>query len=385
MRRALLTATLAGLVVLASAAPAGAALKAIWGPSVINRDNAACPTIKKCSAFPTYRELGVDVYQFQLRFNEVAPTPPANPRDPNDPAYQWPATVDQIVNDAAANGIQPAALIQFSPPWANGGRSAAWAPNNRAFANFAYAASLRYPTITRWLVWGEPMLGQNFQPMPPGKKKGPRRYGRLLDATYVALKQASRRNLVIGGDTLSAALTGFSRPPAKFLQFTRLKNGRMPRTDLWGHNPFEDRFPNLKGKPIAPGFRGLSDVDSFWRDIKAAYGTVKKKGKKKGRKAEASRKRHRKKRKIPKLWLSEYTVISDHPSANFPSGFFVSRTEQARWLSAAYALVNRLKYVAGLGWFTLMDQPEAPGSANWGLMQADGVRKPSFGAYAAVP
>ena len=100
-------------------------------------------------------------------------TRPANPRNPADPAYRWPSGVDFIVNQAAANGIGLAALIQFSPPWANGGQSKFWAPDNRAFADFAFAASRRYPSIRRWIVWGEPMFGLNFQPMPAGRRTGP--------------------------------------------------------------------------------------------------------------------------------------------------------------------------------------------------------------------
>ena len=351
--------------------------KAIWGPSSFDASNAACPTPDPCSAFPIYRELGVDVYQFQLWFSQIAPTPPADPRNPNDPAYKWPASADAIVREAAANGIQPAALIQLSPPWANGTsrferkcrttfhacRSVVSAPDPTAFADFAYAASRRYPSIKLWMIWGEPMLGNNFQPMPPRSKLGPRTYGKILDKTYVALKQASPLNLVAGGSTVTQQPpnVGFGGSPVAFIKSMRLKNGRMPRMDLLSHNPFEARFPNLRKTPISRGYGGLSDIDSLHRDLLKIYG---------------------KRVKVPKLWLSEYTVVSDQPQFG---GFFISRKEQARWLSAAYAIAGSQKYVAGLGWFTLLDQPKGPGSGNHGLMQRDGVRKPSFFAYAAVP
>jgi hypothetical protein len=350
--------------------------KAIWGPTVINRNNGACPTADRCSAFPIYRELGVDFYEFQLFFTDIAPTQPANPRDPADPAYKWPSAVDVAVNDAVANGIGLTALVQFSPPWANGGRTRDWSPDKRFFADFLYAASKRYPSITRWIIWGEPQLGSNYQPMSAGSRVGPRTYGKLVDASYVALKQASRRNVVIGGGTLSTGVV----PIRQYIRFMRLKNGRMPRMDLWCHNPFDVRFPRLKDKPLAPGFRGLNDIDTLEADLRRAY--LGKGGKKKGAKSA----RKRKPQKPPKLWLSEWTVVSDHPTNVFGNSFFVSREEQAQRISAAYAMVSRLKYVQGLGYFTLLDQPETnPDNAHWGLMQADGFRKPSFGAYAAVP
>ena len=378
MRRFLYAAVLGGALALMLAAPVHAGtVKAIWGPGSFDANNAACPTPDPCSAFPIYRELGVDVYQFQLRFDQIAPTPPADPRNPNDPAYNWPASADTIVQEAAANGIQPAALIQFSPPWANGGRSLVWAPDPTAFANFAYAASRRYPAIKLWLIWGEPMLGFNFQPMPPGSKLGPRTYGRILDQTFVALKQASTQNLVAGGSTLTQQPLGFGGSPLKFIDWMRLKNGRLPRMDLLNHNPLEARFPNLRKNPIPGAYGSLSDIDTLHDDLLKIYRKRTNK-KRKGRKAEAARKRV----KVPKLWLSEYTVVSDQRQFG---DFFITRDEQARWLSAAYALAGSQKYVAGMGWFTLLDQPEGPGSGNHGLMQREGVRKPSFFAYAAVP
>jgi hypothetical protein len=400
-RRPLTIALIASAVLLIPAAGAHAAAKAIWGPSTFGRGSPNCPTTAACSAFPTYRELGVGYYQFQLHFSAIAPTRPANPRNPNDPAYLWPADADATVASAAANGVGLMALVQFSPPWANGGQNEYGSPDPKAFGDFLYAASKHYPSIKLWQIWGEPDLGINFSPIPPNSPVGPRTYGQLLDASYGALKEASPANLVIGGGTLSQGVI----PIQQWIKWLRLPNGQMPRMDFWGHNAFDDRFPNLCDNPLFAGFRGLNDIDTLWNDLRKAYGKKKKKqprkcqgkkkgkkGKKKGRKAVATAakkkgkgKGKRKKQPVPRLWIGEWTVVSDHPTNVFGNPFFVSRAEQAQRLSAAYAMVNRLPYVVGLGWFTLVDQPEAPGSADWGLMQANGARKPSFAAYAAVP
>ena len=85
--------------------------------------------------------------------------------------------------------------------------------------------------------------------------------------------------------------------------------------DLWGHNPFDGRFPNLADEPIGR-FRGFNDIDTFYREIRAYY-----------------RQGHR---KVPRLWLSEWTVISDKASRIFLQ-FHVTAPEQARWLRAAFA------------------------------------------------
>lgn len=345
-------------LLLAASAPAAAGFdKAIWGPAELPAGNASCPTAAPCSAFPIYRELGVDVFQFQIHWDEVAPVRPANPRDPNDPAYHW-QEVDQIVNQAWRYGIGLAALVQRAPGWANGGRPPIWAPKRaRDFADFLVAASRRYPTIRRWMIWGEPARAENFQPMKRGQKKGPRLYAVLLDKAYAALKKVSRKNVVIGGMTLN----GGTIYPPDFIRWMKLPNGRPPRMDLWGHNPFDARYPHLADKPLGH-FRGFNDIDTLHHEIRAAY-----------------RAGHR---KVPRLWLSEWTIVSSHPLPLF-SGFYVSPQAQAQRIKAAYTIARRTKYVAALGWFTLSDEQLLGESvAGWGLLQMDGTRKPSFEAYA---
>src|SRR5204863_6652994 len=145
-------------------------------------------------------------FQIDLTWAEIAPTKPVNPQDPDDPAYHWPADVDQAVTEAAKYGIKLVLLSKGSPPWANGNRPLIWAPNDPAdYANFAIAAAHRYSTVRYWMVWGEPNRDQqpDFEPMPRNKPEGPRRYALLLNAGYHALKSVSRSNIVIGGNTWS--------------------------------------------------------------------------------------------------------------------------------------------------------------------------------------
>jgi hypothetical protein len=336
-------------------------LKAIWGPYELPAGDAACPSATKgCSPFPVYRELGVDVVQFQLHWDEVAPTRPANPRDPYDPAYHW-GSVDSFVEQGRKYGIEMSALLDRAPGWANGHRPPIWAPKDpKAFADFAYAASKRYPDIHRWMIWGEPSRKENFRPLKPNQPLGARIYAGILDASYGALKAASKQNIVIGGMTLNG---GTLKPP-QWIKYMKLKNGRPPRMDLWGDNPFDARFPHLHDEPIGR-FRGFNDIDTLFSEIRADY-----------------RKGHR---KVPHLWLSEWTIVSDRPLQLF-SGFFVSRQEQAIRLKAAFQIARRTPYVAGLGWFTLMDESPSEGEgAGWGLLQADGAPKPSFYAYKGLP
>lgn len=351
----------AALALLALAAPAQAGgLKAIWGPSELAAGNAACPDSgKRCSAFSVYERLGVDVFQYQVHWDQVAPTRPEHPRDPDDPAYEW-GELDRVADEASAHGIRLALLVQRAPTWANGNRPPIWAPRNpRLFADFLLAASRRLPGVRMWMIWGEPPRAENFRPMAEGSQAGPRLYARLLDAAYGSLKQADRRNLVVGGMTLNG---GTVKAPL-FLRWMKLPDGRPPRMDLFGHNPFDGRFPRLADEPIGR-FRGLNDIDTLHREVRAYY--------------------RQGGRPVPRLWLSEWTVISGKASRIF-ANFFVSAATQARWLKAAYALARRTPYVAGLGWFSLVDELASAGSANWGLLRADGTPKPAYRAYKRVP
>ena len=426
----ILAAALFGAGLLVS--PSASALdKSIWGPIEFHAGHAACggggtaqpivpglpgaPVVPgvpstpgtgsaggRCSAFPLYRQLGVDTYQFQIPWESVARTRPANPRDPSDPAYNWPRSADFAVNQAGAHGIQLAALVRRTPAWANGGLPPIWAPTQASdYGDFLYAASRRYPTIRKWMIWGEPNRTPNFA--PSGNAAAPRAYALILQAAYDALKSANLQNIVIGGMTVSG---GEVAPPV-WIRNMRLPDGRMPSMDWYGHNPFEFRFPRLAAKPIRQE-RGVSDIDTLWTEIQAAYGVETKqkkdkakgkgkgKAKGKGKKAAVAVKKGKKRGKEKKrgkggkgttraptrLWLSEWTVPSDHAGV-FP--YFVSQAEQARWLTTGYQIAAKERYVEGLGWYRLDDYPETGSNPTWGLLTYEGGSKPALSAFAAVP
>lgn len=352
-----LTLVITGAIVCLSSAPAlssgrthasrraaPVALKAIWGPVTLPNGQ---------SAFPVYHQLGVQVFQIDLNWADAAPTRPANAENPNDPAYQWPAELDQAMSAAAQDHIKICLLVQDTPGWANGNRGETWAPTRASdYGDFLVAASKRYPSVRLWMIWGEPNRDGNFEPMPANSRTGPRRYALVLNAAYHGLKRASRKNIVIGGDTWSFG----DVEPADFVKWMRLPNGKPPPLDYYGHNPFSIRFPKLRANPYYPGGRDINDIDTLEQQLRGVY--------------------HR----PVKLWLSEFTVSSDH--ANRAFSFAVSRAQQARWVTAAYRLVDSVNYVAGLGWFNLLDEPPTDsGALTNGLMTYDLQPKPAFAAY----
>jgi hypothetical protein len=330
--------------------PSRLPLKAIYGPLTMPDGS---------SAFPVYHALGVQVLELQLDWREVAPTRPGDPTDPDDPAYRWPASLQGAIAEGARYGVQLALVVEGFPAWSNGGRGPAWAPSDpRDFASFVGAASRRYPSVRRWLILNEVNYALNFQPLPPRSPVGPERYAQLLDAAYSALKAVSPANLVIGGMTYSAGTI----PAPTFIRWMRLPDGAPPRMDDYGYNPYSTRYPRLDRRPYSPYAYEINDIGALHRELAGTY------------------RRHG---HVPKLWLSEFG-ISDSASSAFD--YYVSPAVQARWVTAAFKLVDSTSYVAALGWYELLDQASPPANPlTEGLMTATGRPKPSFYAYAAAP
>ena len=356
--------TLATLA-LAPSAPAKL-LKGFWGPTRLNG----------VSQFGRYNDLRVDVYQMHLAWSSIAATRPSNPRDPHDPAYRWPSDVSYATRQAKHHHIRVLLLIQSSPGWANGGRSSRWAPkHSKDYADFAYAASKKYPGVHLWMVWGEPSRAANFQPLTPqsdssahrgerlSKKqaRGPRTYARILDAAYGALKSANRKNLVVGGDTFS---WGDIRP-VQFVKNMRFgRKNRRPRLDLYGHNPFTNRKPNLANGPFCgsrkAGCADFSDLDWFSRIVDRNLGT--------------SHHSH-----IP-LFLSEFTIPTEPNDSEFP--YYVSPPTQADWIRAGFRVARAVGAYA-LGWVHLQDEPPSGSrkTVSGGLLYYNGNKKPGYRAF----
>ena len=97
-------------------APPGAAAqtmkKAIWGLTEYNGD----------SLFPRYQDLGVGIFQTQAHWDQIAQLRPEEPTDPDDPAYVWPANLEDAVSEAERHGMAVSIQLIGAPRWANGGR-----------------------------------------------------------------------------------------------------------------------------------------------------------------------------------------------------------------------------------------------------------------------
>ena len=354
----LILATVVALALPVGANAAPSRKKSIWGPA----------TVDGRSQFPFYRDLGVGIWQDRISWATVAPTRPAHPRDPLDPAYQWPAGLDDAIASGKRFGIQTSLVLTQAPRWASGHRNSVWAPRKPSdFADFAFAASARYPSVRHWMIWSEPTRAENFRPLIHEKrdrpltrrmKKAPHTYARILDVAYGALKRRSRRNIVIGGNSFT---TG-DISSLNWIRNLRLPNGKPPRLDLYGHNPFTKRRPVLSGPPLGHGFADFADLDLLarWVDRWLA--------------------RPRGKRRI-NFFLSELFWPTDHPNHEFD--FWVERWKAAEWLTDALRVTRRWSRIYTLGWYSLYDDPPNPAGdeVNRGLLTYRGKKKPAYFAY----
>jgi hypothetical protein len=135
----------------------------------------------------------------------------------------------------------------------------------------------------------------------------------------------------------------------------RLPDGRPPRLDMYGHNPFSIRAPNLANPPSPAGQIDFSDLGRLAELVDSNLG-----------RPEDPR---------PRLFLSEWTIPTA-PDSEF--NFHVEPRLQALWISDGLRVANQLPSIYALGWIHLYDEP--PTSAG-GLIESDGSKKPGFFAW----
>ncbi|MFL5857291.1 MAG: hypothetical protein ACJ77L_11180 [Solirubrobacteraceae bacterium] len=350
--RPLLLAALACLLTTAAApalADAATVRKAFWAQP---------------EQFPTLQELGVDIVEASLDWSQVAPTRPADATNPNDPAYHWPRAVEGDVPQAQAYGMAQTLMISKTPEWASGNPDPRFPPTSTSdFTDFLIAVSRRYPSVRHWMIWSEACSHTRFQPITlqglgtpvtSDARFQPRPYAQLLDASYVTLKGLSRRNVVIGGSTWAVC----DIRPIDWAHYLKMPNGRRPRMDMWGHNPFVVYPPRkVPEKWKVSDIYRLSELQDA---IDHYFG-----------------KPHHKK---IRLFLSEFEMPTG-PDQDIP--IHTSEGGQARFVKQAFQQARKVGAYA-LGWLYLQDQPVPAGGTEGkfgGLLRPDGTRKPAFDVF----
>jgi hypothetical protein len=349
-RAAVIAAVLLGASVALAPAGASAFQKAVWGP----------PSLRGVNQFPLYRSLGARIYETSLDWATIAARRPHDPSVPSDPAYRWPATVTREVQEAQRFGLRVVIQLANAPAWENGGHHGhGWAPRNpQDFAQFVQAASREYPSVHMWMIWGEPNRKGDFRPETPApytatkltsaQAAAPHLYARILDAAYAVLKQGSGANVVIGGDTYTAGLID----PQQWLANLVLPNGRRPRMNMYGHNPFSYTVPLFGAKPSSYGEVQFSDLPRLESWTRTYLGHP-----------------------LP-LFLSEFCIPT---AADQTFNFYVAPPSvAATWVKDALVTARHAGYVYSLGWANVHDQLPVN---SCGLISRNGRPKPDFFAF----
>jgi hypothetical protein len=292
------------------------------------------------------QQLGVDIVRLTLRWDAVAQSVPTDARNPNDPAYHW-DLYEPILQRLHAAHIGVLISLWGTPPWANEGQQPNFMPSDTtSLASFAYAASTKYPWITRWTIWNEPNVRLFLIPNSPSLY-----VSRLLNPAYRSLKSASPRNLVAGGVT-SPRKTPSGVSPIAWMRGMGAAHALL---DAYAQNPYPVRPHET---PSSGGCWRCTEITmatlpKLITEVKRRFGTQ------------------------TRIWLTEYGYNSKPPS----KWLGVSNTLQARYVSEAALRVYLASHVDLLINFLVRDEPDA---RKWtsGFLTSRGKPKPSFSAYA---
>ena len=148
--------------------------------------------------------------------------------------------------------------------------------------------------------------------------------------------------------------------PVAFL--VAAKKAGMKTFDAYAHNPYygvPTETPTTRPPSLRPGTAPtaitLANINVLLASISRLYGP-----------------RH--------LWITEYGYQTKPPDQVFG----VSWSNQARYLTEAFAIARKNPRIDMMTWFLLKDQPDLSGWQS-GLMTVSGRRKPAFSAFARLP
>ncbi len=349
IRSAALTACLALLSLAVGAAPANAA-RLDTALLVFGYEPDEEP------AFTLVRRAGANHVKLWLGWGVVAPTRPAAPEDPNDPAYDW-TWFDRKLEAARAQGLEPIVMVAWAPAWAVGGNSwrDGWrSPDATDFAAFARAAATRYsgrfyadpsfpyaealPRVRYWQAWNEPNLDAFFWPQHEhGRLVSPTRYRELVNRFSDAVKAVDPANLVLAGGTGPHGWMSNSAPLVFMRQFLCLtpdlsrRPGCAPvRFDIWGHHPYTYGGPTRSAR--SRNDVSIGDLPDMARVLRAgvARRTIRSDGR-------------------VRFWVDEFSWDTNGPD---PGG--MPPALHARWVSEALYRMAKAG-VSLVAWQQLLD------------------------------
>jgi hypothetical protein len=302
-------------------------------------------------------------------WSKVAPTRPAAPSNPFDPAYKL-DDVDELVREAQKRGMEVMLTIWGTPKWANGGLPENRMPRRlsdltafgRALASRYSGRFPGYPYVRFFSVWNEPNLGLFLSPQydSKGRSVGPALYARLYRAAYAGLKAGNRSALVAIGET---SMRGRDRvttrrgqqqthSPGRFAELVSKARPRL-KFDAWAHHPYPSQPSARPSERVRWPNVSLSSLDRFGPALDGWF-----------------------KRKNTPIWITEY----GHETRALGRG--ISTSKQAAYLRQAVSLARKDPRTQMFIWFIFRDHAGTPWQS--GVLEETGRRKPSFGAFTGL-
>ena len=336
-------------------------------------------------------DANVSLLRIGINWSFVADTRPANPTNPNDPAYNWVA-IDRIVREASARGFEVMFLMNTAPRWAegpnrpSGEQAGSWKPDPVAFGRFGQAVATRYsggypdpeggnlPRVRYYETFNEPNLDFWISPQySGGKNLGPELYRDLSNAFAQSVKSVNVDNQIVGPALAPfGGITGEKKTRTRPLKFMRdlfclkgrktLKPQKCPGgdryiVDIVSHHPISVTGPPTQ-KAFHPDDATSGDMGKVKRIVRAAErgNTIVTSG------------------RVP-LWASEYWYRTNPPVSDG-----VSLKKQARWVQQS--LYVWWKQGVSMAIYNAMrDRPSFDPAAAFGLYFRDGEAKPSARAF----
>jgi hypothetical protein len=333
--------------------------------------------------FDRTSNLRAGIVRLDVFWSSVALGQPANPADPDDPAYDF-SRLDGAVQDANERGLDVLMTFLSAPGYARGADvppdipAVAWKPDPAALGAFARAVATRYsgafdglPRVSYFEAWNEPNLELYFAPQWHGNDPvGVTRYREALNAVYDNVKAVSPLNQVIAGGLAPYGDEpgSYRTRPLSFLRELFCLNSKLngskcptkPKLDILSHHPI-----NLSGGPTTSA---IHPDDASTPDFKFVKQVMRKA--EKANTVGGSRKHHQ-------LWATEIWWESNPPDKK--SG--VPAKRQARWIEQAMYILWRQGAKVVI-YFVLVDGQSGPASQlDTGLYLHDGKAKPSATAF----
>jgi hypothetical protein len=333
------------------------------------------------TAFPILKTLRAQVLRVDLYWGgadlAVNKQRPANPSNPDDPAYNW-VLYDRLATQAAQVGVKLLFTIWGTPRWANGGKPGRYAPKKFSdLQKFAYAAAQHFsgtstnangdiiPAVRLWTAWNEP--NQPFQLTPQYKRvrgkwvmQSAVDYAKICNAVYTGV-----HSTLLSGEKVGCGVTaprGNDNPggkravPTPFSFMAAVKKAGLKKFDAWAHNPYAGTPKETPTtKPHSRGAVTLGNLDVLIKQLTKLWG----------------RKR---------VWLTEYGYQTNPPDKTFG----VSWTKQALYMKQAFAVARKNPRVDMMLWFQIKDDSVLAGWQS-GLMTVSGKKKPAFTTFMRLP